>query len=278
MQPIPLHLPSLIAQLPKRPFHAHKGDFGTALIVAGSAGMAGAARLCSEACARTGAGLTILATHPDYAALLSMVRPEIMSYGITSPEVLPPLLARATVLALGPGLIAGNWTESVLSQALQTALPTVIDAGALDFICPQIGAHPNWILTPHPGEAARLLQTTSHVIQANRLLAIKQLQAKYGCVVVLKGAGSLICTGTHSYICPAGNPGMASGGMGDVLTGIITGLLAQSLSLRLAAQLGVMLHACAGDQAKARQGERGLLALDLLRYLPGLLNQVIKPE
>ena len=234
--------------------------------------MPGAPRLCVEACARMGAGVTMLATHPSHAILLVLMRPEIICQGISQSVELLPLIHRASVLAIGPGLTDDEWSRPLLTRLLRANLPTVIDAGALDVIKPLVGPHPNWIITPHPGEAARLLDTTAEEIQANRIEAVHRLQKKYGGVVVLKGAQTLIDDGKNRYVCRAGNPGMASGGMGDLLTGMIVGLLAQKLDPSSAACLGVTLHATAGDLAAKDQGERGLLALDLIPYARKLLN------
>jgi NAD(P)H-hydrate epimerase len=151
-------------------------------------------------------------------------------------------------------------------------LPLVVDADALNLLAETPDRRGNWVLTPHPGEAARLLGVANAAIQRDRFAAAQALQARYGGVAVLKGAGTLVQTeGDRPTICTAGNPGMASGGMGDVLTGVIAGLISQKLELPDAARLGVWLHAAAGDRA-ARNGERGLLASDLMPHLRTLAN------
>jgi NAD(P)H-hydrate epimerase len=192
-------------------------------------------------------------------------------------EDLSPLLQRATVVALGPGLSSSQWSQQLIAWAIQTSRkarkPMILDAGALDHLALERQYEPQWILTPHPGEAARLLATSAQAVQADRITAIKQLQAHYGGVMVLKGPGTLISDGRGPiYLCDAGNPGMATGGMGDVLTGIIAGLLAQKLSLLTAACLATLLHSHAADTLAWQQGERGILAHDLLRPLKTLLN------
>ncbi|MGB6976981.1 MAG: NAD(P)H-hydrate dehydratase [Gammaproteobacteria bacterium] len=263
----------LAAYLPKRRTDAHKGDFGHVLVIGGDYGMAGAVRMTAEAAARTGAGLVSVATHADHVAIVSGNRPELMCHAVNSPETLLPLLDKANVIAIGPGLGQSEWSKHLLAVVLDLAKPKVIDADAINLLAKNPTRRNDWILTPHPGEAARLLQTSTQQIQADRLTAVRALQRRYGGVAVLKGAGTMICAGENEiYVCAAGNPGMASGGMGDVLTGIIAGLLAQGLSLSQAAQVGVYLHARAGDEAARHMGERGLLALDLMPYLWHLVN------
>jgi NAD(P)H-hydrate epimerase len=234
--------------------------------------MSGAARICAEAGARTGAGLISIATHPEHANWLNIDRPELMVKAIHSVDDLTSPLAKASVISFGPGLGQNAWSETLFNTLINTDKPMVIDADALNLLSQHPHNKPNWILTPHPGEAARLLGTNSSEIEADRFQAVKQIQQKYGGVVVLKGAGTLICDGQTTLVSTAGNPGMASGGMGDALTGIIGGLLAQKMSLFDAASLGVILHGMAADRAAKEHGERGLLALDLLPHLRHLLN------
>jgi NAD(P)H-hydrate epimerase len=253
---------------------AHKGDFGHVLVIGGDQGYSGAARLAAEAAARCGAGLVSVATHPAHAALLNLGRPELMCRGIAEPGELSPLLARADVIALGPGLGQRPWGRGMFAAALATDLPLVVDADALNLLAERPVSRAGWVLTPHPGEAARLLQSDTRSIQADRFTAVTRLQSRYQGVVILKGAGSLICDGSNRPpgLCSAGNPGMASGGSGDLLTGIVAALIAQGQALSEAAELAVSLHAEAGDRA-ARQGERGMLAGDMLPELRPLLNQ-----
>jgi len=252
---------------------AHKGSFGHVLVIGGDYGMAGAARMAGEAAARTGSGLTTVATRPEHIMAVSGMRPELMCYGITKSKNLPELLERATVLVIGPGLGRSAWSKDLWQAVLKTDLPTVIDADGLNLLVKNPTKNNNWILTPHPGEAARLLNCSTSEVQNDRFTAINSLQDKYGGVCILKGAGTLILGDSGKIsICTAGNPGMASGGMGDVLSGIIGGLLAQKLSLENAAKTGVQLHSEAADLAAKQDGERGLLATDLLPYLRKLIN------
>jgi NAD(P)H-hydrate epimerase len=195
-----------------------------------------------------------------------------MAHAVKTGKDLIPLIQKVSVIVLGTGLGQTRWSQQLWSRVLTAAQAKVLDADALNLLAKQCEKSDNWILTPHPGEAARLLNCTIKVIQANRIKAVKALQKKYGGVVVLKGAGSLICTDKSLRICLAGNPGMASGGMGDVLSGVIGGLLAQHFTLQQAAECGVYLHALAGDRAAAQNGERGLLASDLIPYFYQLIN------
>ena len=274
--------------LASRKHDAHKGHFGHVLIIGGDAGMSGAVRLAGEAAARVGAGLVSIATQPTHAALISATRPELMCHGVTRAQDLTPLLARATVIIIGPGLGQTTWAQELLTAVLEhtPSVPIVIDADALNLLAHyhQDGSNYerfNWILTPHPGEAARLLGCDTSAIQNDRYAAVQQLRHQFGGVNVLKGAGTLVLGNDPTAtprICVEGNPGMATGGMGDVLSGVIGGLVAQQLSLNLdlttAAYLGVALHAHAGDLA-ARDGERGLLASDLFPYLRQLVNPAV---
>ena len=256
---------TLARLLPRRPRTAHKGLFGHLLIVGGSPGMGGAVRLAGEAALRTGAGLVTIATHSDHAAVVTGGRPELMCRGVERAADLEPLISRATHLALGPGLGTGTWSREMFAAALASGLPAVLDADALNLLAEAPRRSDDWILTPHPGEAARLLETGTAEVQAGRMAAAAAISARYGGVAVLKGAGTLVAAsdGGLPSICTDGNPGMASPGMGDVLTGIVGALLAQGLEARSAAEAGVLVHALAGDAA-AGGGERGLVAGDLI--------------
>lgn len=259
--------------LPPRPRDSHKGRYGHVLAIGGDLGAGGAVRMCGEAAARVGAGLVSIATREANVGAILAARPELMPHGVHVPRNLETLLARATVLALGPGLGQDDWGHGLWFAALDAGTPAVLDADGLNLLAAHPRALPETVvLTPHPGEAARLLDMTTAGVQADRFAAARDLARKYGAVVVLKGAGSLIAdAGGRVAACPWGNPGMASGGMGDVLTGVIAGLLAQGLTPWEAACLGTGLHARAGDLA-ARAGERGMLASDLFPYLRALVN------
>lgn len=261
-------LPARIA--PRRP-DAHKGDFGHVLLIGGNHGMAGAVMLAAEAAARVGSGLVSVATVPQHAGVLSNACREVMVHGVEDPRELDRLAERATVIAIGPGLGMTRWAEDLFARVLELKLPMVLDADSLNLLAREPVKKQSWVLTPHPGEAARLCGTTVQQIQQQRLQQVQILQQKYGGVCVLKGSGTLVASDQQVSVCTAGNPGMASGGMGDVLTGIVAGLLAQELGLYDAARLGVQLHARSADIA-AQDGMRGLLASDLFGPLRKLLN------
>nr|VFJ48361.1 MAG: NAD(P)H-hydrate epimerase [Candidatus Kentron sp. FM]VFJ58558.1 MAG: NAD(P)H-hydrate epimerase [Candidatus Kentron sp. FM]VFK08918.1 MAG: NAD(P)H-hydrate epimerase [Candidatus Kentron sp. FM] len=255
---------------------AHKGDFGHVLVVGGDAGFAGAARMAGEAAARTGAGLVSIATRRAHAAIIGASRPELMCHGVENAVDLQALLARATVVALGPGLGRSSWGKTLLGTVLETELPMIIDADGLNLLAslPGYGAgNCNRVLTPHPGEAARLLDQDSAQIQNDRFRAARALVARFGGTAVLKGSGTLILDQEGApCIASEGNPGMATGGMGDVLTGIIAGLMAQGVAPDRAARLGVCLHGRAADMAAEKDGERGMLAGDLMAWIRRLMN------
>ncbi len=252
---------------------AHKGDFGHVLVVGGERGYTGAVMMAGEAAARTGAGLVSLATRPEHAALLNLHRPELMCHGVETAAELRPLISRANVIAIGPGLGTSAWARLLLNVVLESGLPLVVDADALNLLALEPQKRENWILTPHPGEAGRLLNNTAVEIQQERFRSVTALQEKYGGTVVLKGAGTLVYSGPGASmdICTDGNPGMASGGMGDLLTGMVAAFVAQGFAPAPAARLGVCLHAAAADRAAAK-GERGLLAGDLMEEIRPLVN------
>lgn len=261
---------ALSAWLPKRRRGAHKGEHGHVLVVGGQLGMMGAVLMAARAALRSGAGLVSVATRPEHAALLSAVQPELMAHGIAQGQALKALLARADTVVIGPGLGQDAWAHELWCAVLESGKPLVVDADALNLLARQAETLGDAVLTPHPGEAARLLGWRNAQVQADRLQALRTLEARYGACVVLKGAGTLI-SGEPVALCPYGNPGMAVGGMGDVLSGVIAALRAQGLKAQTAAQAGVLLHALAGDRAAAG-GERGLLPSDLLAVLRSLSN------
>ncbi|MES9876495.1 MAG: NAD(P)H-hydrate dehydratase [Candidatus Sedimenticola sp. PURPLELP] len=259
-------------QLKPRQRSAHKGDFGHLLVIGGDHGYAGAVRMAAEAAARVGAGLVSVATREAHAAVIATARPELMCRGVESPEQLAPLLERASVVAIGPGLGQGPWGLSLLGRVLEQKLPMVLDADALNLLAADPAVRDNWVLTPHPGEAGRLLGISTSEVQSDRFAAVSRLQEKYAGCVLLKGAGTLIHSGTEQpLVCTNGNPGMATGGTGDVLTGIIGGLIAQGFDPADAAAAGACLHGAAGDRV-ALVGERGMLATDLIPQLRKLVN------
>jgi len=262
--------------LPRRARTAHKGEAGFVLVVGGDRGMPGAAQLAGRGALRAGAGLAILATHPVHAAAVNAACPELIAHGVRTEKDLRGLLARATVIGLGPGLGQSGWGRTLFRAALKAARPLVVDADGLNWLATKPSRRDDWILTPHPGEAARLLKMTAAGIQTDRFAAARAIAKRYGGVCVLKGSGTLIASadGEPIELCDRGNPGMASGGMGDVLTGVIAALRAQGLSPRDAACLGVWVHAAAGDDAAAQGGEIGLIASDLLAFVRARLNRI----
>lgn len=258
--------------LPPRSRETHKGRNGHVLCVGGNHGMGGAVRMAAESALRVGAGLVSVATQPVHTAAMTQARPELMCHGVTETGLLGPMIERAGVAAVGPGLGQDDWARALFGRALETSLPLVVDADGLNLLAMEPVARGNWILTPHPGEAGRLLGSSAAEIQADRPSAVAALAERYDAVVVLKGVGSLIAgDGEGLWVCTAGNPGMAVGGMGDLLTGVIAGLLAQGAASARAARIGVYLHACAADAA-ACDGERGLLPGDCLPLLRRFAN------
>jgi NAD(P)H-hydrate epimerase len=259
--------------LPKRPRDAHKGLSGHVLVIGGGPGMAGAARLAGESALRSGAGLVSVATLEAHIPAIIGGRPELMALGVVDGADLENLMNRASVIAVGPGLAQTEWSQRMLEIALDSGLPLVVDADALNLLAGNPRTRQDWVLTPHPGEAARLLGVTTADIQSDRLAAAGQLAERFEAVIVLKGAGSIVRQPDgDTWICTHGNPGMAVAGMGDVLTGVIAGIAAQCGDLALAARCGVLAHALAGDDAVAVAGERGLLASDLFPHIRRRLN------
>ena len=260
--------------LAPRAANSNKGNFGHVLVLGGDSGMGGAARIAADAALRVGAGLVSVATRSDHIAAFNAARPEIMAHGVASADDAAALIERASVLAIGPGLGRDRWGSALFEAALAAGKPLVIDADALNLLAqrPRALSVPA-VLTPHPGEAARLLGTDTASIQRDRFGAVRELAARYAASVVLKGAGTLVADADGRVrVCPWGNAGMASGGMGDLLTGVIAALLAQGLDATTAAALGVALHARAGDVA-AGDAPRGLVASDLLAPLRALANR-----
>ncbi len=257
------------ARLPARRRDAHKGHCGHGLLVGGEHGMGGAVMLAGEAALRGGIGLLTVATRPAHVTPLLARRPEAMVHGLATVDAIAPLLAAADVLAVGPGLGQGEWGQALLAAALSSSKPCVLDADALNLLARYPVPCPQAILTPHPGEAARLLQTEVAHVQRDRLAAAEALAERYRCSVLLKGAGTVLAApASPTRVLDVGNPGMASGGMGDALTGVILALLGQGLPAFDAASTAGWLHGRAGDLAAATLGEASLLAGDLITCLP----------
>jgi len=260
--------------LPRRPRTAHKGTFGHVLVVGGNDGMGGAVRLAGAAALRAGAGLVTVATRPANVPVVNAACPELMATAAFAGHDMEGALARATVIALGPGLGTDGWAQALFDQVVNLAMPKVIDADALNLLAANPQHREDWILTPHPGEAARLLNTDTASVQHDRIGALAELCERYGGTVILKGHASLVGTSNElPYLIDRGNPGMASGGMGDALTGITAAFMAQNPAAgasRCAAG-AAFAHATAGDAA-AQHGERGMLATDLIAQLRTCLN------
>jgi ADP-dependent NAD(P)H-hydrate dehydratase / NAD(P)H-hydrate epimerase len=261
----------LAAYFPRRLRTAHKGHFGHVLVVGGDFGYAGAALLCAQASSRSGGGLTSLATRTAHAALSVISAPEVMARGVEDADDLGPLLERATTVAIGPGLGQADWGEQLLMRCLQACTSMVVDADALNLLALRHVVRSNWVLTPHPAEAGRLLGVGTKEVQMDRFAAARNIAQRYGGVCILKGAGTVVADERRFAVVTTGNPGMASGGSGDVLTGIVAAALAQGLEPFDAAVAGACAHGHAGDLA-AVGGERGLLASDLLAHLRRAVN------
>ncbi|WP_341303859.1 NAD(P)H-hydrate dehydratase [Pseudomonas sp. TMP25] len=263
------HLP----RLPVRSHSVHKGQLGHVLVVGGDYGFAGAGLLCAQSALRAGAGLVSLATRDEHLAAAQVRLPEVMAAGVASANQLLALGAHASAWVVGPGLGQGAWGRSLLSAAAVSRAAQVWDADALNLLAQAVVQLPAaTVLTPHPGEAARLLGIGIAEVQADRPAAARALAQRYQTVCVLKGAGTLIaapCGGL--WLCERGHPAMASAGLGDVLAGFIGALLAQGLAPLPAATLAVYVHACAGERL-AQQG-RGMAASDLCAVIRELLQE-----
>ncbi|MDT8448886.1 MAG: NAD(P)H-hydrate dehydratase [Wenzhouxiangellaceae bacterium] len=250
----------------------HKGALGHVLVVGGDFNFPGACLLAARAALVAGSGLVSVATRRAHAHSLAVGLPEAMWADGEDGATLEALIGRADVLALGPGLGASEWSEAVFTRVLAAGKSVVLDADGLNALARSAGVRErgDWILTPHPGEAARLLGCSAADIQRDRFEAVRAIAARFDAVVVLKGAGSLVADPAgNTRVCPYGNPAMATAGMGDVLTGIVASLAGQGMSLFDAACAGVVLHARAGDTAAA--GRRSILAGELIDALPRVL-------
>ena len=266
--------PGGLLTLPPRARTAHKGQLGHVLLIGGERGFGGAALLAAEAALRAGAGLVSLATRVEHVAAALTRRPEMMCVPVASANQLKPLLAAATVLVVGPGLGQGAWGRSLLSAAASREGVQVWDADALNLLAAgQVNLPAGCVLTPHPGEAARLLGTSVALLQADRPAAAQALSARYQAVVVLKGAGTLVAAPDGRLaVCSNGHPAMAGAGFGDVLAGLTGALLGQGLPAFDAARLAVWLHARAGEQLAVLG--RGMAASDLLPAIRAQLEEV----
>ncbi len=265
------NLSDIRQKLPPRKRACHKGNNGHVLLIGGNKGMSGAIRMAAKACMRTGAGLVTVLTHQDNESIVAADCAEVMVRGINENSDINVFLAKADVIVFGPGAGMDDWSKALLQQALAINKPKVIDADGLNLLALNPQKLTQCIITPHPKEAARMFGRSVKIIQQDRFESAEQLTKNWGAVALLKGFGTVISDETSTYVNTSGNPGMATAGMGDVLSGIIGGLLGQGLSLFDAARLGALIHGAAGDAA-AIDGERGLMATDLLPHIRALVN------
>ena len=272
-------LDSIQITIPKRSKNSHKGDFGKSLILAGSEGMGGAAILSSEACLFSGAGLVSMYTHPSNIEASLSRNPEIMTLGIEKDFEIPKNI---DVLLCGPGLKNNEWSENIVKKAFATRkLKTLIfDAGAFDFLhdlSSKFRCHDaQIILTPHPGEAGKLLGISNDEVQKNRVNSAKEISKKYNANVILKGRDTIVYLkdSNEIHMCSEGGPELSTGGTGDVLAGGIAGLTSQKISISDACMLSVAVHARAGEVFKKDVGEIGLNAGSLSPIIRNLLNRL----
>jgi len=280
----------LAAYLPSRPAAGHKGDFGHLLLVAGSTGKSGAAVLAARGAVRSGAGLVTVATPESVVDAVEIGSVESMTLPLPAQEIGEVSAAAAailvaaeenrTVVAMGPGMgRSAGATDCIRQATLEISLPLILDADGINAFAGDPGqlrerSAPT-CLTPHPGELARLLGIDTVQVVHDRLAAVRRASEETGAVVVLKGFRSLIATPEgRLWVNPTGNSGMGTGGTGDVLTGVIGGLMAQGIEVEVAAALGVFVHGLAGDLAAAEHGARSMGAGDLLDFLPAALEQL----
>ena len=266
--------------LPARRFDTHKGHNGHVLVIGGNEGMPGAVILAAKSALRAGSGLVSVVTKPEHVTAVVSACPEIMVIGSQNGDIAEAIINKANCIVIGPGLGRDAWAQRLLIQIIRSTLPMVLDADALNIIANTSNQHiqsikssvqHTRIITPHPGEAARLLSCTVNDIQQDRFKAARDLYEKTGAIVVLKGSGTIIFDGERMRVCPYGNPAMSVAGMGDVLSGIVAACIAQGLSLKEAAATGVYYHAIAGDLAAAGHS-RAMLSSDVIDKLPQVVN------
>jgi hydroxyethylthiazole kinase-like uncharacterized protein yjeF len=267
--------PSSLPRLTPRPPTAHKGKYGQVLVVGGDHGTGGATLMSAESSLRSGAGMVALATRAEHVGAALTRLPEVMVKAVASANQLMGLIDAADVLVVGPGLGQAAWGRSLLSALAQAPAekPQVWDADALNLLATGVVSLPqNSLITPHPGEAARLLGISIAEVQADRAGAAQRLARRYAAVCVLKGSGSLVAAPDGRLaLCDKGHPAMATGGLGDVLSGVLGALLAQHMPPYEAACLGVWLHATAGQLDGA--AGRGMAATDLIPTIRRLLEE-----
>ncbi|AKJ41022.1 bifunctional NAD(P)H-hydrate repair enzyme [Pragia fontium] len=267
-----LTIASLNQWIKPRRSSSHKGEHGKLLVIGGDIGTGGAIRMAGEAALRTGSGLVRVLTRHEHIGPILAARPELMVQALDR-ESLAQGIAWADMIAIGPGLGLSDWAKDAIKLVAESEKIMLWDADALNLLAIVPDKRQNRIITPHPGEAARLLQCNIEQIESDRLHSAKELASRYGGVVVLKGAGTVIADDSGQIaIADVGNAGMASGGMGDVLSGIIASLAGQRITPFDAACAGCVVHGAAGDLVAQRQGERGMMATDLLSEIPKLVN------
>jgi hydroxyethylthiazole kinase-like uncharacterized protein yjeF len=252
--------------IPERPPDAHKGLGGHVLVAGGDLGYGGAVRLSGEAALRSGAGLVSVVTRPEHVAGLLAGCPSLMAHGLLRPTRTALARIPASVLALGPGLGRTAWGHTLWRLLVRDPRPLVLDADGLNLLAEEPFRRSGWILTPHPGEAARLLGVKTEDVQDDRLAAARALVDRYDATVVLKGSGTIVAQRERIALAPYALPALATAGTGDLLTGIVAGLLARGLDSWDAACAGVLLHLRAGRRA-ARGRSWGILSQDLLPHL-----------
>jgi NAD(P)H-hydrate epimerase len=257
--------------IPRRPVNSHKGNNGHVLVVAGSSNMTGAAYLCALGTLRAGAGLVTVAAPPAVRLIIAKRLPEAMTLAVQ--DIKDYVRRRTpTTLAVGPGLGQGAAQRHLVLELIRMNLPVVVDADGLNNLAPKDFKNCPVVITPHPGELARLLGKRTKEIQKDRIKMASETARQLKLICVLKGHRTVISDGVRTFLNTTGNQAMATGGMGDVLTGVIAGLLAQGLSLLDAACAGVYLHGLAGDLA--RVSDRGLLATDVAAHIPVALKKL----
>lgn len=262
----------LIRHLKPRHADSHKASYGAVAVLGGSPGMQGAGLLTAQACLRSGAGMVVWSQRPEQSDAYASQQPELMTRVIDSVSALRALIDFSSVVAIGPGMGLDAQASHWLDLACSSGRPLLIDADALTLLAAAPRPLTDAVLTPHPGEAARLLETTVAEVQSDRYAAARAIAERYRCVCVLKGAGTITATAAGElWVCSAGNPAMATAGMGDVLAGVISALMAQGLDAVTAAICGVQAHAMAGDRAAAGRS-RGLVASDVIDQLAEVLN------
>lgn len=287
-----LDIANLLSLLPHKHVSSHKGSNGHLVVVGGDENYGGAVLMAAEAALRLGAGLVSVITRAEHRNAILARRPELMVVDASQTDLVTQLLEKASSIVVGPGLGKNAWGQKLLQLVFASSAPKVVDADALNILAKSTNSitqnsFKNSVFTPHPGEASRLLDEEIAHIQSDRISSTLRLQKRFGATVLLKGSGTVIASSvgeqvpfvkvdrTRLSICPYGNPGMASGGMGDVLSGVIGSLLAQGMPVGDATKLGCALHSKAADIAGQKRGIRGLLATDLIAYLSQLVNDCL---